>query len=148
MCAPQRLFDFVTTPSNWVGTHPATKGVRGNTASPKGLGERWFELVEPPGGRRFEAEWSVVKADPPMLWQIRADKLAGLPAAATITYMIDERVGEGLANARRGSHFRRDMVFSLPDDFQVSDSLRATLTSRETHDLYLKAVKERLEGTE
>ncbi len=149
VCPPQRLYDFVTTPDNWVGTHPLTKGVRGNTSSPRGLGERWIELIELPGGRRLEAEWRVVKADPPRLWQIQADITGGVPVAGTITYTIDQRFHEGLANAKGGSHFRREQASSLHWYFVplllVSKSLRDGLTRRESNDVYLKAVKDRLE---
>jgi hypothetical protein len=152
ICSPRRLYDFVTTPDNWVGTHPVTKGVRGNTASPRGLGERWFEVIEVPGRRQFETEWRVVKADPPRLWQIQADNVSGLPVTVTITYTIDERVREGLADAKSSLHFRRDMVSSLPWYLLllvvVSKSLRDALTSSEVHDMYLKAVKDRIESQE
>ena len=41
--------------------------------------------------------------------------------------------------------FRREMVTEFPDDFPVADFLVAAFTSSETHDRYLRAVKERLE---
>lgn len=149
MCSPERLYEFVTTPNNWVGTHPLTKGVRGNTASPRGLGERWFELIEFPGGRRLEAEWRVIKADPPRLWQIQADNIGGIPVSGTITYAIDRIANEGLKGVKIGSHFRREQVSSLPWyllPLLVDKSLRDGLTSRGHNDLYVKAIKERIES--
>jgi len=145
MCRPERLYEFVTTPNNWVGTHPSTRAVRGETGSPKGLGERWIEVIEAPGGRRFEAEWRVTKADAPKLWEIQADNFGGLPATVTITYVLTEG-RDGRAGASGGTHFQRDMVTALPDSFPVSDGLRAALTSRESHDTYLRAIKEEVES--
>jgi hypothetical protein len=144
MCSAQGLYEFVTTPDNWVGTHPATKAVRGETTNSAGLGMHWVEVIEAPSGRQFEAEWRVVRADPPRLWEIQADNFGGIPAIVTITYVIGRGHG-GQAGATGSTHFQRDMVTSLPDDFPVSDVLRAALTSRESHDLYLKAIKERIE---
>jgi len=146
-CAPQLLYEFVTTPMNWVGTHPATKAVRGETASPSNVGDHWFEVVSPLGGHQFEAEWRVTKADSPRLWQIESNDIGGLPAIVTITYRIDETSLQS-STGGTGSHFEREMVFSLPDDFPVSEGLRAALTSREGHDTYLVAVKKRIEGTD
>ena len=139
-CTPQRVYDFVTTPDNWVGTHPVTKAVRGETGSPRGLGAHWIELIEGPSGRRFEAEWRVTEARAPALWKIQADNFGGIPATVTITYNI-----EGSSDAAGRTHFGRDMVTSIPDDFPVSDSLKAALTSRESHDAYLGAIKEWIE---
>ncbi|MDA4114870.1 MAG: SRPBCC family protein [Thaumarchaeota archaeon] len=145
MCSPQRLYEFVTTPDNWVGTHPVTKTVRGETENPAGLGMHWIEVIEAPSGRQFEAEWRVVRADSPRLWEIQADNFGGIPATVTITYLI-EGGRDGSVTAAGSTHFQRDMVTSLPEDFQVSDVLRAALTSRESHDQYLRAIKERIEG--
>ena len=149
-CTPKVLYDFVTTPKNWVGTHPATKAVRGDAESPKSLGDRWFELVEPPGGRRFEAEWTVVKADPPRQWEIQAKQLGDLPIDCTIIYNIEnsnrDESDADSANNYSTSHFERLMVFSLPDEFPVSDDMKKSLTSTEGHEMYLRAIKDRIES--
>ncbi|HZW58488.1 MAG TPA: hypothetical protein VFF30_19525 [Nitrososphaerales archaeon] len=147
-CLPSELYAFVTTPDNWAGSHPATKGVKGETDSPRGLGSKWIEIIEAPGsGRRFEAQWLVVREEAPRVWEIKAIDFGGLPATVTITYLIEaKRSGpEGSASAESITHFKRDMVTSPPDDFEVSESLRASLTSRESHDQYLRAIKRRID---
>jgi hypothetical protein len=156
MCFPQTLYDFVTTPDNWVGTHPATRDVKGDTGISEGLGAHWIEVIEGPGGRQFEAEWWVINAEPPGVWEIQTDDFGGLPATVSVTYTLTE--GPAAANGGASStsssssntdngitHFRRDMVTSFPDDYEVSDVLREALTSSLVHDRYLQAVKERIE---
>jgi hypothetical protein len=157
MCSPLTLYDFVTTPDNWVGTHPATRDVKGDTGISEGLGAHWIEVIEGPGGRQFEAEWWVINAEPPRVWEIQTDDFDGMPATVSITYTLTEgpaATGGGASSGGGGgsgstnsviTHFKRDMVTSFPDDYQVSDVLREALTSGKIHDRYLQAVKERIE---
>jgi hypothetical protein len=154
MCSPRTLYDFVTTPDNWVGTHPATRDVKGDTGISEELGAHWIEVIEGLGARQFEAEWWVINAEPPRVWEIQTDDFGGLPATVSITYTLTEgpAAASGVAGSTSSSntntgvtHFQRDMVTSFPDDYQVSDVLREALTSSQVHDRYLQAVKERIE---
>lgn len=135
-CPPEKLYEFVTTPDHWVGSHPSTKGVKGETSTPRKLGDEWIELIEAPGGTQFEARWKVVEAEEPARWKIKADSFGGLPITVTITYLI---------STGAASHFKRDLIFAVADSFPVSAAMREALSSRETHDLYLKRIKERIE---
>jgi hypothetical protein len=136
-CVASDVYEFVVTPKNWVGTHPVTRAVRGETESPRGLGDRWSEVIQGKESQ-FEVEWQVTRAEPYSLWEIRANNFGGLPAIVTITYFLRPYPANMTA-------FRREMVTEFPDDFPVTDFLADAFTSSETHDRYLKAVKERLE---
>jgi hypothetical protein len=152
-CSPRALYDFVTTPNNWVGTHPATRDVKGDTGVSEGLGAHWIEVIEGPGGRQFEAEWWVINADPPRTWEIQTDDFGGLPATVRITYLFTESHpaisgGQSSNDSIRTTHFQRAMVTSFPDDYKISDVLKEALKSSQIHDSYLQAVKERIESNQ
>jgi Polyketide cyclase / dehydrase and lipid transport len=137
-CKTEDLFKFVTTPDNWVGTHPSTLAVKGETNAERKPGDEWIEVIEPPSGKHFEAKWTVVSEDRPRLWQIHSENFGGLPLSVRITYT--------LTSEKAGTHFRRDLVFTFHGDFPVDANLRAALSRREEHDEYLLRIKKRAEA--
>ena len=82
--APQRVFDYVTTPALWHTWHPATLAVRGAPPRPLTVGERAVELIAF-GRRRVEAEWVVRECQAPCLWEIGTVTAHGV---ARIVYRI------------------------------------------------------------
>ena len=97
--APQRLFDYVTTPALWHTWHPATVSVRGAPPRPLTTGERAVELIAV-GRRRDEAEWIVRDCQPPRLWEISTETANGV---ARIVYRLSAAAG--------GCHFQRTLEF-------------------------------------
>src|SRR5215471_9075625 len=82
-CSPERLFQLVTTPDNWVGRHPMTVRVSGDTHHSLEVGEQCIEEVrvgvggvdQPP----LSANWHVTRRQAPLLWEIQAQFPAQLP---------------------------------------------------------------------
>jgi uncharacterized protein YndB with AHSA1/START domain len=133
--SPQEIYRFVTTPANWVGTHPVTLAVTGASGGSEGVGASWTEIIRAPLGR-FPARWDVLEADPPRAWTIRADGFGHTSAVVTIhyTFTADET----------GTMFRRRMVTLLPKGLLGLISAPLFRSTR-IHDEYLRAVKKRLE---
>jgi hypothetical protein len=97
--APQRLFDYVTTPALWHTWHPATVAVRGAPPRPLTVGERALELIAV-GRRRDEAEWLVRECQAPHLWEISTETANGV---ARIVYRVTATAA--------GCHFHRTLEF-------------------------------------
>lgn len=74
--APERVFDFVTTPALWHTWHPATVSVSDVPDRPLAKGETMRELIAV-AGRRNEAVWTVLACDAPARWEIATDTPAG-----------------------------------------------------------------------
>lgn len=92
-CSREKIFDFVTVPDNWVGTHPATKDVKGDTNFSAETGHRWIEMIEPvwrDDGETIGTEWEVLAYERPSLWTIRAVNVMNTAATVSITYNLTE----------------------------------------------------------
>jgi hypothetical protein len=135
---PSEVFEFVTTPANWVGAHPVTAAVEGETETPALPGARWVELIRPVGETTvFRAEWLATLAVPGHTWVIEANDVFTAGVRNQIVYTFTDHP--------QGTHFRRDMSVLAEDDADV-ESLFARLADGSTHDGYLRAVKAALEG--
>jgi hypothetical protein len=135
--APLEVYTFVTTPANWVGTHPVTEQVKGEgTGEPAGVGQKWTEVIRHGAKDPFDAEWSVTKAEPGHSWVIAADLEAG-DVRCEITYLFTPN--------RDGTDFRREMTVTFPDGDQFVEIGRGAKDSS-NHDAYLANVKAALEG--
>src|SRR4051794_20803038 len=89
--SPDEVFRFVTTPDNWVGAHPVTAAVRGETHQPALAGAHWTEVIQPgPQAQPFEVEWWATIAAPGRLWVIETDKLAFAGLRCRIAYTFVE----------------------------------------------------------
>ncbi len=97
--SPAEVWDYVTTPANWVGAHPVAKAVRGDVHCPAPAGARWTETVEF-GGEIVELEWTTTTVDASgaeWRWRIEADPfLTSDPAdgrvhvGITYTFLADD----------------------------------------------------------
>jgi hypothetical protein len=137
-CSPQEAYGFVTQPRNWVGTHPVTAAVKGAPEGSAGPGEHWVETIQGPGMPAFDVEWGVIAAELPSFWEIRCAKLGPIGAEVTITYRF---TAEG-----NGKLFHRRMVSRFASDAAPPPEIREALRNSAVHDLYLEAVKQRLEA--
>jgi hypothetical protein len=131
------VYEFVTTPANWVGTHPVTAAVKGDTDTSAGVGRHWIEVIQADGGEPFETEWTVVQAEPGKTWVIASDQLQVPSMRCEITYTFTQQ-GDA-------TDFRREMVTSFPDDGAVTAELYARLEDPARHADYLAKVKAALE---
>jgi hypothetical protein len=135
---PLDVYTFVTTPANWVGTHPVTELVKGEeTGEPAGVGRKWTEVIRHGEEDPFDAEWTVTKAEPGSSWVIVADRMRGGDVNCEITYTFTPK-GDG-------TDFRREMVVTFPDGDAFAELRRRTEDSS-NHGSYLANVKAVLEG--
>lgn len=135
--SPEKIFDFVTVPDNWVGTHPVTKAVKGETGISAGLGKRWIEVIEG-GGITFDAEWEVIACERPSLWRISASNFNNTSFRVIITYTFNKVDG--------GTLFRREMAVEFEDNPELYPMAESLKKSSEAHDQYLLKVKQCLES--
>jgi hypothetical protein len=135
---PSQVYAFVTTPANWVGTHPVTAAVEGTTRASAAAGARWVELIRPPGDAAgFRTEWLATLAAPGHTWVIETDRLRTTGVRCQIVYTF--------ADHPQGTYFRRDMSVLVDDNADVDESLFANLSDSAPHEGYLRAVKAALE---
>jgi hypothetical protein len=135
---PDQVYEFVTTPANWVGTHPVTAAVEGETRAPAVAGARWVELIRPPDDKPgFRTEWLATLAAPGHTWVIETDRLRTAGVRCQIVYTFTDHP--------QGTYFRRDMAVLVDDDADVEESLFANLSDGSAHESYLHAVKAALE---
>jgi uncharacterized protein YndB with AHSA1/START domain len=102
--SPEDVFDFVTTPANWVQWHPSTVRVDGDAAHPQQLGGTCTEEFVV-AGRRGVTDWVVVRCERPSVWSIESRRAGG--GSATITYELAPKDG--------GTEFRRTLVYAMPN---------------------------------
>ncbi|MDT7726407.1 MAG: hypothetical protein QOI21_2983 [Actinomycetota bacterium] len=139
---PEEVFAFVTTPLNWVGTHPVTAEVKGDADSAADIGARWIEVIRAPGETiGQDTHWLATTAAPGHTWVIETDQLAFPGVRCQIVYTFVARDG--------GTYFRRDMSVLVPDDAEIDpdvvDALLAGVSDSSIHDQYLANVKAKLE---
>jgi hypothetical protein len=136
--SPAEVYAFVTTPANWVGTHPVTAAVEGATEAPAAAGARWVEVIRPPGETAgFRTEWLATIAAPGHTWVIETDRLRMPGVRCQIVYTFGDRP--------QGTYFRRDMSVLVDDAAAVDDTLFANLGDGSAHEGYLRTVKAALE---
>jgi hypothetical protein len=132
------VYEFVTTPANWVGTHPVTAAVEGATEVSAAAGTRWVELIRPPGDATgFRTEWLATLAASGHTWVIETDRLHTAGVRCQIVYTFTDRP--------QGTYFRRDMSVLVDDAADVDDALFHNLSDGSAHDGYLRTVKAVLE---
>jgi hypothetical protein len=135
---PGDVFRFVTTPDNWVGSHPVTASVRGETSQPRGAGTRWVEVIQPnPQAPGFETEWWATIAVPDRLWAIETKRLAFDGLRCRIVYTFSAEAG--------GTRFHRDMACLVSDELRLDPAMEAALAMPDPHDAYLARLKQKLE---
>ena len=100
----ERLFEYVTTPGNWLAWHPSSLGVNGATDHSLEPGEQVTEeyLV---AGRRGRVVWTVREREAPRRWVIDGDVEGG--GGGTITYTLTPQAGD--------TFFEREFVYAMPN---------------------------------
>jgi uncharacterized protein YndB with AHSA1/START domain len=101
---PGRVFEYVTTPDNWLEWHPSSLGVHGATDHPLEPGEQTTEEFRV-AGRRGRVEWTVRERETPHRWVIDGKVEGG--GGGTITYTLTPDAG--------GTIFEREFVYDMPN---------------------------------
>ena len=100
------VFDYVTTPANWLAWHPSSLGLSGATDHSLQVGEEVTEVFRV-AGRKGSVTWKVVERQAPTRWAIAGIVAAG--GTGTITYT--------LSSTAEGTAFRREFVYAMPNIF-------------------------------
>ncbi|HZP67365.1 MAG TPA: SRPBCC family protein [Rudaea sp.] len=100
------VFDYVTTPANWLAWHPSSIALRGATDHSLEIGEAVDEDFRV-AGRTGTVTWKVVARERPTRWVIAGRVAAG--GSGTITYTLRE--------SPVGTEFRREFVYAMPNWF-------------------------------
>ena len=102
--APEDVYDFLTTPANWVKWHPSTIKVTGDAAHPLDVGETCTEEFVV-AGRHGVTDWIVTRRERPSIWVIESRNSSG--GSATISYQV--------APADGGTRFTRTLEYAMPN---------------------------------
>jgi uncharacterized protein YndB with AHSA1/START domain len=123
---PERVFNYVTAPTNWPRWHPASRAVRGVTERTPQIGESVVETFEI-AGRRGEATWTTAELDPPRRWVI----VSGAPrsSSARLVYTLTAKDG-GTVWERDLTYRGANLLFGILNALQIrsvmeSDSAKA-----------------------
>ena len=104
----ERVFNFITTPSNWPLWHPASVSVSGNADHSLLPGQEVTENFRV-AGHSGEARWFVRERSAPHRWIIEGTGKNG--GAATIIYTLTPNFG--------GTTFERELVYTMPNPLFV-----------------------------
>ncbi len=100
----ERVFNYVTTPGNWLEWHPSCLGVSGATDHSLEPGEKITEEFRV-AGRRGRVLWTVRERVVPSNWVIDGRAEGG--GGGTITYTLTPHNG--------GTIFEREVVYTMPN---------------------------------
>ncbi|CAI7604964.1 unnamed protein product [Penicillium crustosum] len=123
------VYDFVTTVSNWIGIHPACKGIEGDDGLDKEatVGLRFTETIDVRGWV-FQCHWEVRKMVKDQYFEFIYNTI--------ITYIFDP-IGDNK------TRFIRTMINCTNAD--ATPEQKADFADTDMHTDYLNAVKARLE---
>jgi uncharacterized protein YndB with AHSA1/START domain len=99
-CPIEAVFDYVTTPANWLAWHPASRSVTGTTDHSLMVGDAVTEEFIA-AGRHGSATWRVTRREAPYLWVIEMVTPGG---RATIAYRLKTEADETV--------FERDLTYA------------------------------------
>lgn len=97
------VFNYVTTPANWLQWHPSCQAVSGATGHSLAVGEQVTEEFVV-AGRSGRGTWTVLEREAPHHWLIEA-MAADKSGNAKITYTLTEKEGK--------TNFERELVYSI-----------------------------------
>jgi uncharacterized protein YndB with AHSA1/START domain len=100
------VFDYVTTPANWLMWHPSSVALHGATDHSLAVGEDVTEDFQV-AGHTGSVTWKVISRESPGRWAIAGAVAAG--GSGTITYTLRD-IPEGTA-------FRGEFVYAMPSWF-------------------------------
>ncbi|MCV7287853.1 SRPBCC family protein [Mycolicibacterium wolinskyi] len=139
---PAVVFDFVTRPRNWVGTHPVTEDVRFSGGDARATtGDEFVETIGGGGQPGFDVRWRVTVHEIDRLWVIETDALGDPDVSCRIQYEFEP---DGT-----GTMFRRHMTISYPAAESTGRAYRVPpkgASDPDVHDRYIETVKRRLES--
>ncbi len=106
------VFDYVTTPCNWIHWQPTSLQVSGcSTEHSLGVGEQVTEEVKTSfGGRRRSITWTVRERDAPRHWMIEGQLAGG--SRLEVTYMLASD-GDSTIFERRAAYTVRRPLLAL-----------------------------------
>lgn len=139
---PGVVFDFVTRPRNWVGTHPVTGDVRfsrGDACAT--IGDEFVETIGGAGQPEFDVRWRVASHEVDRLWVIETDALGDPDVSCRIRY---EFAPDGT-----GTMFVRHMTIEYPTTASAGRSYHVPAEGAadpDVHDRYIESVKRQLES--
>lgn len=114
------VYDFVTTPATWLGWHPSTCRLMGNTCQPLRAGDRVSEEFRV-FGLRHRVDWTVTESRPPQRWEATGRHRGG---GATLLYTMERSAAGTLLNGV--FVYRSDGIWrSLIDGLVVRQTLIA-----------------------
>ncbi|MCF6385632.1 hypothetical protein L2K20_01505 [Mycobacterium sp. MBM] len=138
------MFDFVTRPRNWVGTHPVTDDVHFKGGDARAvIGDEFVETIGGAGQPVFDVRWRVSDLMVDRLWTIETVELGDPGVSCRIQY---EFRPEGT-----GTMFVRSMTVNYLDTDGASTPYHVPpegAADPEVHDQYINAVKQRLESSQ
>ncbi|MET7991751.1 hypothetical protein ABZU76_12650 [Amycolatopsis sp. NPDC005232] len=144
--SPEEVYDYVTKPENWVGTHPVTVAVRDAPEGSAVAGTRWIEVIGAPGTLDeggYDTEWLATTSVPGHTWVIETDRLRFDGVRCQIVYTL---MAEG-----SWTYFRRDMTVLVAAGADLDPVLEKKFMEDSAHPGdsvhagYLAAVKAALE---
>jgi uncharacterized protein YndB with AHSA1/START domain len=127
-----KVFDFLTTASNWPKWHPSTVSVTGDVAHPAIEGETIVEKVKY-GLVRDIFPWKVEECRAPDRWAIRATS-ERFRQKVSIAYTLTPENG--------GTLWEREMCFYIPRLFKLPDRLIFSKLVRRNSEKAVRQLKE------
>ena len=100
----ERVFDYVTMPSNWPAWHPSSLRVSGATNRSLEPGEQVTEEFRV-AGRRGRVVWTVRDREAPRRWSIEGQVQGG--GSGRVTYILTPYAG--------GTIFEREFAYTMPN---------------------------------
>lgn len=138
-CEVSELFDLVTTPANWLGLHPVTKGVYGPSIE-KSLtigGVAIEHIVSEEREKPLDAVWLVTDYIKDKLWLFESIYFGGENCKVVIRYDF-----KNLENNK--VLFKRTMMTTYYSIDGMSISEKAAFKSTKTHSEYFENIKKKL----
>lgn len=129
------VFDFITTPGDWIKWHPATAYVSSDSCRPAEKGDVIVERVKH-GPLRYTFRWEVVECDAPYRWMIMGVSNL-LKRRVRITYDLSPYSG--------GTLWKREMCFYFPKPYAILDKLIVNKVLKKNSEKAVRQLKEYLE---
>lgn len=138
-CSASTLFDLVTTPANWLGLHPVTKGVYGpcvDKSLPIG-GVAIEHIVSEEREKPLDAVWLVTDYIKDKLWLFESIYFGGEYCKVVIRYDFTSLDSNKVL-------FKRTMTTTYYSANEISSTEKAAFKSTKTHSAYFDNIKKKL----
>jgi uncharacterized protein YndB with AHSA1/START domain len=132
----EKVFDYITTASNWPEWHPSTVRVSGAVFHPALEGETIVETVRL-GIARDRFTWKVEERQAPNRWVIRA---------TSERYRQKVRIVYTLTAKDEGTLWEREMCFDIPKSLELLDKLLFSKLVRRNSETAVRQLKEVMES--